>query len=106
MFQFGEKVIIKDPTLKSHNRKGLYVGESKTKSGQVKVYLEEPIKTAKTTIACVTIGADKVFHYVEDEKEAMQARLDFLYHRADELETELVDVREEIYQIEKKLMGR
>ena len=103
MFQFGEKVIIRDPFLKSHNRKGVYVGESKC--GQAKVYLEEPIKNGKVTVACVTVGVDKVFPYEESDKDALYNRLTFLYDRANELKMEFADITEEIFEIEKKLMG-
>lgn len=103
MFQFGEKVIIRDPFLKSHNKKGVYVG--KNKSGQAKVYLEEPIRNGKVTVSCITIGTDKIFPYEEDEKEILYARLTFLYDRANELKMEFTEITEEIFEIEKKLMG-
>ena len=103
MFQFGEKVIIRDPFLKSHNKKGVYVGANNC--GQAKVYLEEPIRNGKITVSCITIGTDKIFHYEEDERESLYARLTFLYDRANELKMEFTEITEEIFEIEKKLMG-
>ena len=48
---FGTKVRITDKTLKSYNRVGLYVGAAKSKPGQVKVYLREPVISGKTNVS-------------------------------------------------------
>lgn len=103
MFAFGEKVVINDVTLKSHNKMGLFVGINP--KGQAKVYLEEPLVCNKTTIACITVAPEKLRRYAESERDRIIERLDFLTRRSGELEAEMRAIDDEIYNLELKLMN-
>lgn len=103
MFAFGEKVVVNDPTLKSHNKIGLFVGMSQR--GQAKVYLEEPMLCKKTTVSCITIAVEKLNHYAESERDRILDRLDFLTKREGELQAELTAISDEMFDLEVKLMG-
>ena len=103
MFVFGEKVVVDDVSLKSHNKMGLFVGLNA--KGQAKVYLEEPLMCNKTTIACITIAPDKLRRYAESEQDRIIERLDFLTRRSTELEAEMRAIDDEIFDLEVKLMG-
>lgn len=101
MFVFGEKVVINDASLKSHNKMGLFVGISPKGA---KVYLEEPLVCNKSTIACVTVAPEKLRRYAESERDRIIERLDFLTRRSTELQAEMQAVDDEIYNLELKLM--
>ena len=103
---FGTKVRITDKTLKSYNKIGLYVGAAKSKPGQVKVYLQEPIISGKTNISVVTVGEDKIGPLYQTEKQRIIERIDELDIRAAELRNELEAIDEERYQLEYSLLGR
>lgn len=102
MFVFGEKVVVTDETLKTYNKVGLYVG--KNFRGQAKVYLEEPLKTSKTSVSCITIAEDKIKRYAKTEIERLEQRLDELNSKRTALAKELKTIEDEIYEIEYKLM--
>lgn len=103
MFVFGEKVVVNDTTLKSHNKMGLFVGINS--KGQAKVYLEEPLMCNKTTVSCITIAPEKLRRYIESERDRIIERLDFLTRRSTELESEMRAIDDEIYNLELKLMN-
>ena len=103
---FGTKVRITDKTLKSYNRVGLYVGAAKSKPGQVKVYLREPVISGKTNVSVVTVGEDKIIPIYQTEEQRVRARIDELDRRAAELKNELDAIGEERYQLEHSLLGR
>lgn len=103
---FGTKVRITDKTLKSYNRVGLYVGAAKSKPGQVKVYLREPVISGKTNVSVVTVGEDKIIPLYQTEEQRVRARIDELDRRAAELKNELDAISEERYQLEHSLLGR
>ena len=103
---FGTKVRITDKTLKSYNKIGLYVGAAKSKPGQVRVYLQEPIISGKTNISVVTVGEDKIGPLYQTEKQRIIERIDELDIRAAELRNELEAIDEERYQLEYSLLGR
>ena len=99
MFSFGDRVVILNENLKTHEKTGLFVGyDSK---GKAKVYLEEPIKNGKTVCACVSINKDFV-HYCG--KNEMTARLTALEAKHAKLEAELKEVEAEIFTLEYKMM--
>lgn len=104
MFVFGEKVIVNDPTLKSHNKVGLFVGVNKQNQG--KVYFEKPIVTNGRNVSCIAVNLDKINHYAESAEDRIKDRLGQLTKRAEELRTELGAVHDEMYQLELQLMGR
>lgn len=99
MFNFGDRVVILNETLKSHNHAGVFVGLDK--KGLCKVYLEEPLQSKKSIIGLVTVNKEFVFS-VHDN--VLKTRLDQLYARQDELERELEAIKQESYEIELKLM--
>ena len=103
---FGTKVRITDKTLKSYNRVGLYVGAAKSKPGQVKVYLREPVISGKTNVSVVTVGEDKITPIYQTEEQRIRERIDELDRRAAELKNELEAIGEERYQLEHSLLGR
>ena len=103
MFEFGEKVVINDVTLKSHDKMGLFVGINP--KGQAKVYLEKPLMCNKTVVACITIAPEKLRRYVESERDRIIERLDFLTRRSGELQAEMRAIDDEIYNLEVKLMN-
>ena len=103
---FGTKVRITDETLKSYDRIGLYVGAAKSKPGQVKVYLREPVISGKTNVSVVTVGEDKIIPIYQTEEQRIRERLDELDRRAAELKNELEAISEERYQLEHSLLGR
>lgn len=103
---FGTKVRIKDKSLKSYNKVGLYVGAAKGKPGQVKVYLQEPILSGKTNISVVTIGKDKITPVYASEEQRVRERIEELDRRATEIQNELDIINEEKYQLEYFLSGR
>ena len=103
---FGTKVRITDKTLKSYNRVGLYVGAAKSKPGQVKVYLREPVISGKTNVSVVTVGEDKIIPLYQTEEQRIRERIDELDRRAAELKNELNAISEERYQLEHSLLGR
>lgn len=103
MFVFGEKVVVNDTTLKSHDRIGLFVGINPR--GQAKVYLEKPLMCNKTVVSCITIAPEKLRRYVESERDRIIERLDFLTRRSTELESEMRAIDDEIYDLEIKLMN-
>ena len=103
---FGTKVRITDKTLKSYDRIGLYVGPAKSKPGQVKVYLREPILSGKTNVSVVTVGEDKIIPIYQTEEQRIRERIDELDRRAAELKNELEAISEERYQLEHSLLGR
>ena len=103
---FGTKVRITDKTLKSYDRIGLYVGTAKSKPGQVKVYLREPILSGKTNVSVVTVGEDKIIPIYQTEEQRIRERIDELDRRAAELKNELEAISEERYQLEHSLLGR
>ena len=103
---FGTKVRITDKTLKSYNRVGLYVGAAKSKPGQVKVYLREPVISGKTNVSVVTVGEDKIIPIYQTEEQRIRERIDELDRRATELKNELGAISEERYQLEHSLLGR
>ena len=103
---FGTKVRITDKTLKSYDRIGLYVGAAKSKPGQVKVYLREPVISGKTNVSVVTVGEDKIIPIYQTEEQRIRARIDELDRRAAELKNELEAISEERYQLEHSLLGR
>ena len=103
---FGTKVRITDKTLKSYNRVGLYVGAAKSKPGQVKVYLREPVISGKTNVSVVTVGEDKIIPIYQTEEQRIRERIDELDRRATELKNELEAISEERYQLEHSLLGR
>lgn len=103
MFEFGEKVIINDASLKSHNKMGLFVGINP--KGQAKVYLEKPLMCNKTVIACITVAPEKLRRYRESERDRIIERLDFLTRRSTELQAEMRAIDDEIYNLELKLMN-
>ena len=103
---FGTKVRITDKTLKSYNRVGLYVGAAKSKPGQVKVYLREPVISGKTNVSVVTVGEDKIIPIYQTEEQRIRERIDELDRRAAELKNELNAISEERYQLEHSLLGR
>ena len=103
---FGTKVRITDKTLKSYDRIGLYVGVAKSKPGQVKVYLRDPILSGKTNVSVVTVGEDKIIPIYQTEEQRIRARIDELDRRAAELKNELEAISEERYQLEHSLLGR
>ena len=103
---FGTKVRITDKTLKSYNRIGLYVGAAKSKPGQVKVYLREPVISGKTNVSVVTVGEDKITPIYQTEEQRIRERIDELDRRAAELKNELEAIGEERCQLERSLLGR
>ena len=103
---FGTKVRITDKTLKSYDRIGLYVGAAKSKPGQVKVYLREPVISGKTNVSVVTVGEDKIIPIYQTEEQRIRERIDELDRRAAELKNELDAIGEERYQLEHSLLGR
>lgn len=103
---FGTKVRITDKTLKSYNRVGLYVGAAKSKPGQVKVYLREPVISGKTNVSVVTVGEDKIIPIYQTEEQRIRERIDELDRRAAELKNKLEAINEERYQLEHSLLGR
>ena len=103
---FGTKVRITDKSLKSYNKIGLYVGAAKSKPGQVKVYLKEPIISVKTNISMVTVGEDKIAPLYQTEEQRVRERIDELDRRATELKNELDVIDEERYRLEYSLLGR
>ena len=103
---FGTKVRITDKTLKSYDRIGLYIGAAKSKPGQVKVYLREPILSGKTNVSVVTVGEDKIIPLYQTEEQRIRERIDELDRRAAELKNELEAISEERYQLEHSLLGR
>lgn len=103
---FGTKVRITDKTLKSYNRVGLYVGAAKSKPGQVKVYLREPVISGKTSVSVVTVGEDKIIPIYQTEEQRIRERIDELDRRAAELKNELEAIGEERYQLEHSLLDR
>ena len=103
---FGTKVRITDKTLKSYNRVGLYVGAAKSKPGQVKVYLREPVISGKTNVSVVTVGEDKIIPIYQTEEQRIRERIDELDRRAAELKNELEAIGEERYQLEHSFLGR
>ena len=103
---FGTKVRITDKTLKSYNRVGLYVGAAKSKPGQVKVYLREPVISGKTNVSVVTVGEDKIIPIYQTEEQRVRERIDELDRRAAELKNELKAINEERYQLEHSLLDR
>ena len=103
---FGTKVRITDKTLKSYDRIGLYIGAAKSKPGQVKVYLREPILSGKTNVSVVTVGEDKIIPLYQTEEQRIRERIDELNRRATELKNELEAISEERYQLEHSLLGR
>lgn len=103
MFAFGEKVVINDVTLKSHDKMGLFVGINP--KGLAKVYLEKPMMCNKTVVSCITIAPEKLRRYVESERDRIIERLDFLTHRSTELQAEMQAIDDEIFELEIKLMN-
>lgn len=103
MFTFGEKVIINDTSLRSHDKMGLFVGINP--KGQAKVYLEKPLICNKTVVACITVAPEKLRRYVESERDRIVERLDFLTRRSGELQAEMRAIDDEIYNLEVKLMN-
>lgn len=103
---FGTKVRITDKTLKSYNRVGLYVGAAKSKPGQVKVYLREPVISGKTNVSVVTVGEDKIIPIYQTEEQRIRERIDELDRRAAELKNELEEISKERYQLEHSLLDR
>ena len=103
---FGTKVRITDKTLKSYDRIGLYVGAAKSKPGQVKVYLREPVISGKTNVSVITVGEDKITPIYQTEEQRIRERIDELDRRAAELKNELEAIGEERYQLEHSLLGR
>jgi hypothetical protein len=105
MFAFGEKVIVDDVSLKSHNKMGLFVGMNQ--QGKAKVYLEEPMITGKkTVVACISIAPEKLRRYLQSEQDRIYERLAFLNERTKELNDEMKAIDDEVYHLELKLMGR
>lgn len=103
MFEFGEKVVIADTSLKSHDKMGLFVGMNP--KGLAKVYLENPMMCNKTVVSCVTVAPEKLRRYMESERDRIIERLDFLTRRSTELESEMKAIDDEIYNLELKLMN-
>ena len=64
MFNFGDKVIVLDRTLKSHRKVGLYCGQND--KGLAKVYLREPIESKNSKVHCITIAEEKIALYCEN----------------------------------------
>lgn len=99
MFSFGDRVIILNENLKTHEKTGLFVGyDSK---GKAKVYLEEPIKNGKTVCSCVSINKDFV-HYCG--KNTMAVQLTALEAKHAKLEAELKEVESQMFNLECKMM--
>ena len=103
MFEFGEKVVVDDVSLKSHDKAGLFVGINP--KGLAKVYLEEPMVCNKTVVPCITVSPEKLRRYVKSERDRIIERLDFLTRRSNELQSEMWAIDDEIYNLELKLMN-
>ena len=104
MFNFGDKVVVLDKTLKSYKKVGLYCGQND--KGLAKIYLKEPIKNekSKNNVHCITITEEKISLYCENNKEAIKNRLDYLYRRLKEIKQEEEDLENEIFELENELL--
>lgn len=102
MFQFGDKVMVLDKTLKSYRKMGLYCGQNE--KGLAKVYLKEPIENKKTKVHCITIGEDKLSLFCENKSEQIKQRLDCLYQKVREIDQEKAELEDEIFELEKEFM--
>ena len=102
MFNFGDKVIVLDRTLKSHRKVGLYCGQND--KGLAKIYLREPIESKNSKVHCITIAEDKIALYCENNVEAIKTRLNYLYRRLKEINQEKEDLEDEVFELEHELM--
>lgn len=102
MINFGDKVVIIDPALKSYNRVGVFLGE--TYRNLVKVYLEEPINEGKRTVALVSIGKDKIVPYKEDSLEQKRIQLEQLYEKMHKIKNKFDKMQQQAYELEMEIV--
>ena len=102
MFQFGDKVVVLDKTLKSYRKSGLYCGQNE--KGLAKIYLKEPIECKKTKVYCITVGEDKIALFCESNADQIKQRLDVLYKELNRVDQQKKILEDEIYELEKELM--
>lgn len=104
MIKFGDKVVIIDPTLKSYDRVGIFLGD--TYRNLVKVYLEKPINDGKRTVALVSVGKDKIIPYNQTPLEKKKFQLEQLYERMHKIKNEFDELQQQANELEMEIIKR